>query len=539
MKELLTKEFSHEFPSLVQHLREAGKAHFLLRRGRFQPSSDQIEGALKCLLEQPDIPCCSVATGLAFVFRTEPVLELWEQGFRPCFSLAELVPALRHAGWQVSETTLLESYSGALTSVQKGREKALVHLFQTVTDQTLAGGPRQLKGTLAWALFQCLDRLRAGSPWKEEIAAAYQHLLNSLKRHHRKVRPTTWGSRLTFSFPQPDDHCSTVVLMFTALRPWYLRRALRALHKHWPGDRFIKLVISQDGHEPATGSLAQSLAPEVEHWVFEESLKIPVMEWLRGRTPYYRIAQHFAFALNRAFAQESVERVVILEDDIEIGPDFFGYLQACQDVLARNDDLLAASAWNDNGHIRGHGQEEIHRTDCFSGLGWMLERSVWEQLSPLWPTAYWDEWIREPEITKGRQCLRPGVSRVTNFGRCGTGASQFFDKFIAPNVCQQQALSWHELDLPPLSRTCYGQSLHERVARSQELDQLILPLSKDSRIRYRDEAEFNEIAQKLGIVPGFRPHTPRTAFEGIVAIPQAGHWLFVIPECWEDREPGT
>ena len=539
MKKLLIKAFSGEFSSLVENLKAARETHFVLRRGGYEPSSAKLAGALDSLLDQPDVPCASLEAGLAFLFKAEPILELWEKGFRPCFSLAELVPALRHAGWQVDETMIVDSYGGALGPIRRGREKALASLYQTVTDQTLAGGPRQLKATLAWALLQCLKRLSEGSPMLEETAAASQHVLNTLCGHQRRVRPTTWAGELPFSFPQPEARCSTVVLLFTALRPWYLRRALRAIHRHWPEGRSTKLVISQDGHEPATKSLARSLAPEVDHWIFNGPLEIPLKDWLKGRTPYYRIAQHFAFALKRAFSEKSVERVVILEDDIEVGADFFDYMKACQSVLAKNDDLLAASAWNDNGHLPGHSPEKIHRTDCFSGLGWMLSRKTWEQLAPLWPAAYWDEWIREPEITEGRQCLRPGVSRVTNFGRCGTGASQFFDRFIAPNVCQEEPLRWSEVTLSPLTRAAYRRQLHQRVAGSHELDKLTLPLSGDSRIRYSDEPDFNQIAEELGIVPGFRPHAPRTAFEGIVATPHGGHWLYLIPKSWEDSEPGT
>jgi len=32
--------------------------------------------------------------------------------------------------------------------------------------------------------------------------------------------------------------------------------------------------------------------------------------------------------------------------------------------------------------------ELLYRTDFFPGLGWMLERSVWQELEPKWPITY-------------------------------------------------------------------------------------------------------------------------------------------------------
>jgi len=32
--------------------------------------------------------------------------------------------------------------------------------------------------------------------------------------------------------------------------------------------------------------------------------------------------------------------------------------------------------------------ELLYRTDFFPGLGWMLEKSVWQELEPKWPITY-------------------------------------------------------------------------------------------------------------------------------------------------------
>jgi len=32
--------------------------------------------------------------------------------------------------------------------------------------------------------------------------------------------------------------------------------------------------------------------------------------------------------------------------------------------------------------------ELLYRTDFFPGLGWMLERTLWQELEPRWPITY-------------------------------------------------------------------------------------------------------------------------------------------------------
>uniref|UniRef100_A0A1I7UHV1 Alpha-1,3-mannosyl-glycoprotein 2-beta-N-acetylglucosaminyltransferase n=1 Tax=Caenorhabditis tropicalis TaxID=1561998 RepID=A0A1I7UHV1_9PELO len=51
----------------------------------------------------------------------------------------------------------------------------------------------------------------------------------------------------------------------------------------------------------------------------------------------------------------------------------------------------------------------------------MMTRRTWEELELIWPGGFWDDWMREPEQRKGRQCIRPEISRtgMTKDGRKG------------------------------------------------------------------------------------------------------------------------
>ena len=68
--------------------------------------------------------------------------------------------------------------------------------------------------------------------------------------------------------------------------------------------------------------------------------------------------------------------------------------------------------------------ERLYRSDFFPGLGWMLTRSLWEELRGQWPAAYRDDWLRHPDRRKGRACIRPEVCRSFTFGKKGTSNSQ-------------------------------------------------------------------------------------------------------------------
>lgn len=100
----------------------------------------------------------------------------------------------------------------------------------------------------------------------------------------------------------------------------------------------------------------------------------------------------------------------------------------------------------------------VYRSDFFPGLGWMTDHHVrgaavaavitqrahtashrapliasvhvrsvrpvavcaptqrWEELGPKWPAGFWDDWLREPPQRKGRNFLRPEISRTYTFG---------------------------------------------------------------------------------------------------------------------------
>ncbi len=127
---------------------------------------------------------------------------------------------------------------------------------------------------------------------------------------------------------------------------------------------------------------------------FQHVNNSPVGVGVPGMKPqnsgYYKISRHYLWALQQVFNDLHYEAVVIVEDDLEISPDFYEYFLATYPLLKQDTSLLCVSAWNDNGKasfIDASKPEKLYRTDFFPGLGWMLTRDTFKELEPKWPAG--------------------------------------------------------------------------------------------------------------------------------------------------------
>lgn len=58
------------------------------------------------------------------------------------------------------------------------------------------------------------------------------------------------------------------------------------------------------------------------------------------------------------------------------------------------------------------------------GLGWLLMRSIWEEIEPSWPARHWDWFMRNPKTSRGRECVYPEVPRDFHAGAKGSYMDQ-------------------------------------------------------------------------------------------------------------------
>lgn len=191
---------------------------------------------------------------------------------------------------------------------------------------------------------------------------------------------------------------STVLLIICSHRQDYLKRALEKVIMYHPKSG-IPIFISEDGYH---GSMQEVIDDASNHL----KTTAPSVNLTHVHHPYYnqpepngyhKLSKHFKWAINSAFQfQSTVENVIILEEDLIIAPDFYSYFAATSTLLNSDPSILAVSAWNDNGQNQFVKDEtQLYRSDFFPGLGWMVNKRIWEEeLSPNWPDAYWDDWLR-------------------------------------------------------------------------------------------------------------------------------------------------
>ena len=236
-----------------------------------------------------------------------------------------------------------------------------------------------------------------------------------------------------------------LVLVFCYNRAESLSATLESLATLRGLERF-EVVVSQDGDLAAVAAVARDfVAPEgavgrraraASHWTRDRK---PLAGAKQQGQAY--VAQHYMWALGRAFGERGASHVLIVEDDMTFAPDFLAFFEATARQLDSDPTLLAVSSWNDNGMApavrAAHsddpaGQERVlRRTSYFPGLGWLMRRALWEEIGPAWPLENWDHWLRLSRVSKGRDTLYPEIGRNYNIGRKGANMqSAQYDKYL-------------------------------------------------------------------------------------------------------------
>ncbi|KAK3195636.1 hypothetical protein Dsin_026946 [Dipteronia sinensis] len=311
------------------------------------------------------------------------------------------------------------------------------------------------------------------------------------------------------------------VVVMACNRADYLERTINSILKYQSSvaSRY-PLFVSQDGPhlDVKTKALSYDQLTYMQHLDYDSVQTERPGELIA----YYKIARHYKWALDKLFYKHNFSRVIILEDDMEIAPDFFDYFEAAAALLDQDKSIMAVSSWNDNGQKQFvQDPYALYRSDFFPGLGWMLSRTIWDELSPKWPKAYWDDWLRLKDNHKGRQFIRPEVCRTYNFGEHGSSLGQFYQQYLAPIKLNDVQVDWKSRDLSYLTKDKYTNYFAKIVKKAKPLpgaDALLKVhnIEGDVRIQYKNQRQFEDIARQFGIFEEWKDGIPRTAYKGIV-----------------------
>lgn len=341
----------------------------------------------------------------------------------------------------------------------------------------------------------------------------------------------------------PDLGSDTMLLIICANRPEYLKRTLEAVAKYRPQD--LPIFISQDGADPGVEKLIKGTFLHLQ-------LRSPDVEFIHKQhhgdgnyeNGYFRLAAHYKWALDQAFSLPSVRRVIILEEDLVVAPDFFELFAATAPLLDRDATLLAVSAWNDNGMAQAvRDPAQLYRSDFFPGLGWMMPRRIWEELGPKWPRAYWDDWLRESKQRQGRHIIRPEICRTFHIGQKGVSNAQY-STYLNSIRLNENAVAFRTMDLSYLQLPQWD-DIYLGQVRASTLVSLEDARSgrglltakrtgnKEVRVVYGafegPGNSYSKLAEWAGAMDNVKAGVPRTAYKGVVTLWKGEVKVHLVP----------
>jgi alpha-1,3-mannosyl-glycoprotein beta-1,2-N-acetylglucosaminyltransferase len=321
----------------------------------------------------------------------------------------------------------------------------------------------------------------------------------------------------------------------------------------------VPIVISQDGDNGEVNRVIEEAEKQFKALSTGSSITLEHVHHradrnIRYENGYFKLADHFKFALNYVFHERSLpaQRVIILEEDLQIAPDFFEYFAATKDLLDNDPTLLAVSAWNDNGFkTLVEDNRVIYRSDFFPGLGWMMTRKLWDELSVKWPRAYWDDWLREPKQRQNRHILRPEVCRTLHFGIHGVSNAQY-SEYLESIRLNEEYIKFTEMDLSYLSSEQRWDDFYldhqVRTAKLMSFGQLRNLLESGTRGSANDHVKviygtydegsrapdsYTTYCHFLGCMNNVKAGVPRTAYKGVTTIHKAGYTIHLVPKSFK------
>jgi len=129
---------------------------------------------------------------------------------------------------------------------------------------------------------------------------------------------------------------------------------LEKLIRYRPSASKFPIIVSQDCMDDETANVIRAYADRGVELYQQPNQTDPMPKSAtkkeRKWSGYFKIARHYKFALTTVFAHEKkFDSVIIVEDDLDIAPDFFEYFTVGRQLLKADPTLYCVSAWNDNG----------------------------------------------------------------------------------------------------------------------------------------------------------------------------------------------
>ncbi|XP_033364754.1 alpha-1,3-mannosyl-glycoprotein 2-beta-N-acetylglucosaminyltransferase [Bombus vosnesenskii] len=363
--------------------------------------------------------------------------------------------------------------------------------------------------------------------------------INNNDKNAQQIEPM-YSSEASYNVPMkgklPNGSPILAILVFSCNRIT-VQRCLDQLIKYRPSVEQFPIIVSEDCQHRQTADVIARYGNQIVHIQQPDQSDIEVPPKEKKFKGYFKIARHYGWALNYVFFQLRYDTVIIVEDDLDIAPDFFEYFLGTYPLLVSDNSLWCVSAWNDNGKaglVDDNAADVLYRTDFFPGLGWMLTRQLWTELSPKWPKSYWDDWIRQPEQRRNRACIRPEISRTRTFGKTGVSNGMFYERHLKYIKLNTEFVHFTKMNLTYLLKDNYDINFVNEVYQSTVVSFSELKSGKvvapgAVRIPYYSRQAYKNTAKQFGLMDDFRSGVPRTGYRGVVTFYYKGRRVHLAP----------
>ncbi|KAK4315861.1 hypothetical protein Pmani_012943 [Petrolisthes manimaculis] len=381
---------------------------------------------------------------------------------------ATLTSALHHAAINIDNTTVsiypVDEGWMEIEEVTTGVFLQVVHPHSHRVTQTVTFPiDRPL---VAEELVRTLRSLSNGSvallasyhnTWKG-LDASSRTALTSLGSHAAKY--LTAHDSWVWAWQEGDLRDLGVVVLASA-RPQLLYRLVLAVVEQGGAGVVDRMVVSVDGpQQHETIKLLQLLG-------------VPYRVHMPEGQGSPRISRHLRFALFTALKLLTVDKIIVLEEDLILAPDFMEYMRQTSVLLDRDPSLYAVSAYCHFAYVHSaRDTTRLNRVHSFPSYGWMVKRNFLEETLPMWPPVFvavdWDYWMDSELVRLEREVVIPEMPRTDHHGT--TGVHTVDPKNTAGFSNKALSNGTHtRLDLAIVMKESYEEAMKEELKRAVPL----------------------------------------------------------------------
>ncbi|KAK7028027.1 hypothetical protein SK128_014100 [Halocaridina rubra] len=146
-----------------------------------------------------------------------------------------------------------------------------------------------------------------------------------------------------------------------------------------------------------------------------------------------RVNYHVRYSMLKVFHMfPHVDKAIMLEDDLELAPDFISYFHQTAPLLSLDKNILCVNAYNYNAfNHTALDPTRLYRSHGVPAYGWMVTRATAYQMANEWSfenqSVDWDLWIRY-KLGENIDIIIPEIPRTKHRGGGGvhvSGLEQF------------------------------------------------------------------------------------------------------------------